>query len=144
MVRKSGNYKRAFLTGMVLALSWLLLTGETRFFRGTSMDYRYNAEFVMVLNNYLDFKEIYNAEYSFPIPGLANTSLNEGICTQMVPQGICSAGDYILISAYDNGSEDREKPYHSVIYILSNKEGRKRQLLTVLELPDVTHAGACL
>lgn len=141
MARKPGNYGKAFLTGMVLTLSWLLLTGETKFFRGTSMDYRYHAEFVMVLNNYLDFKEMYNAEYSFPIPGLANTSLNEGICTQMVPQGICSAGDYILISAYDSGTEDREVPYHSVIYVLSNLNEREKTLLTVLELPDATHAG---
>ncbi len=141
MKKKLNNYKKAFLTGMMLALSWLLLTGETRVFRGTSMDYRYNAEFVMVLNNYLDLKKMYNDEYSFPIPGLANTSLNEGICTQMVPQGICSAGNYILISAYDNGTEERELPYPSVIYILSNIEGRKRTLLTVLELPDSTHAG---
>lgn len=135
------SYKKAFLTGMVLTVCWIILTGETWFYKGTSVNYRYNAEFVSVLNNYLGFKNMYNAEYSFPVPGLASTYLNEGVCTEMVPQGICRAGDYILISAYDNGTEEREESFHSVIYVLSNTDYKNRSLLTVLELPDVTHAG---
>lgn len=135
------SYKKAFLTGMLLTVCWLVLTGETWVYRGTSVDYRYNAEFVSVLNNYLGFKKIYNAEHSFPVPGLASTYLSEGVCTEMVPQGICSTGDYLLISAYDYGSEEREESFHSVIYILSNLDHQNRSLLTVLELPDVTHAG---
>ncbi len=135
------NGKKAFLFGMVLTVCWLILTGETWFYQGTSMDYRYNAEFVSVLNNYLGLKKIYCADQSFPVPGLSSTYLSGGVCTQMVPQGICSAGGYILISAYDSGTEERKEKYPSVIYILSNKDYNSRTLLAVLELPDVTHAG---
>jgi hypothetical protein len=135
-----GIYKKVILIGMILAMCWLLLTGGTWDSGGTSMNYRYNAEFISVLNNYLDFKEIYDAKYSFPVPGLEMTSLSRGVCTEMVPQGICSAKDYILISAYDSGTSGKET-YCSVIYIISNQDPENRSLLTVLELPDVTHAG---
>ena len=137
MIKK---YKRVSLfMGLVLSVCWLILTGETWDFKGTSMHYRYQAEFMSVLNNYFSFEKIYNADYSFPVPGLESTYLSRGICTQMVPQGICLAGNYILISAYDSGEEGR-RAYPSVIYVLSNR-GRNRSLLTVLELPDSTHAG---
>lgn len=135
------NRKKVFLLGLILTACWLILTGETWFYQGTSIDYRYQAEFVSVLNNYLGFKKMYCADQSFAVPGLSATYLSDGICEQMVPQGICSAGNYILISAYDSGDEEHKKKHSSVIYILSNKNNRSRTLLTVLELPDVTHAG---
>lgn len=140
MTTAFSNYKKAFLIGMILAVCWLLLTGGMWEFGGTSTDYRYNAKFISVLNNYLGFKNMYDADYSFPIPGLETTYLSEGTCNQMVPQGICSTGDYILISAYDNGTDENDL-HRSVIYVISNKNSSARNLITVLELPDVTHAG---
>jgi len=131
------GYKGAFLSGLLLAVFWCLITGAGMSLHGTSHDYRYEAEFASVLYSYPELKELYNQEHSFPVPGLEGTFLNEGICKQMVPQGICRAEDYILISAYDSGTGEEEK-YHSVIYVLS---AVNHKLLTVLELPDETHAG---
>lgn len=128
--------KGVFISGVALAICWCLLTGAGWKETGNSQGYRYETEFMSMIGSYPDFEAPFSKKNSFPIPGLERTMLNQGICTQMVPQGICSAGDYILLSAYDGSTN--EAIYPSVIYVLSLKQ---KTLITVLELPDQTHAG---
>lgn len=101
----------------------------------TSTDYRYDKEFQKTLSRYSTFKELYNEEYSTAIPGLVSTEVAGDISNQMVPQGICIAGDYMLVTAYDN------RGAKSVMYVLSNQNPKERQLLTTIVLPDVNHVG---
>lgn len=105
---------------------------------GTSTDYRYQERFENTLQRYPDFGALYVEEASTAIPGLAYTRLGDSYSCQMVPQGICFAGDYMLISAYDNGTDGEVLP--SVLYVLSNVVGERR-FLTTLVLPDANHVG---
>jgi hypothetical protein len=88
----------------------------------------------------VDYKEFTNSlklEESVVIPGLKMTASIDGSSTKMTPQGVCFAGEYILISAYDNG-----KPaLNSVIYVISNNSPTDRRLLTVISLPTTGHVG---
>lgn len=101
----------------------------------TSTDYRYSDEFEDTLNHYKNFQSLYREEYSTAIPGLAATDVMGNVSTQMVPQGICIAGDYMLVTAYDNNGGN------SVVYVLSNEEPDNRRFLTTIVLPDANHVG---
>lgn len=101
----------------------------------TSTDYRYSEEFEDTLNHYKNFQSLYREEYSTAIPGLAATDVMGNVSTQMVPQGICIAGDYMLVTAYDNNGGN------SVVYVLSNEEPANRRFLTTIVLPDANHVG---
>lgn len=101
----------------------------------TSTDYRYSDEFEDTLNHYKNFQSLYREEYSTAIPGLAATDVMGNVSTQMVPQGICIAGDYMLVTAYDNNGGN------SVVYVLSNEEPANRRFLTTIVLPDANHVG---
>ncbi|MCR5485739.1 MAG: hypothetical protein K6F09_09120 [Clostridiales bacterium] len=91
----------------------------------------------MYEKKYSWFTERYLPESSYIIPGLTSTEVEGQNCTQMVPQGICFAGDYVLISAYDY-----EKKIKSVIYVMD----RAGKFLTLLTIDDkeiaFTHNGA--
>lgn len=102
----------------------------------TSTSYRYDLAFSRTLLEYSDFRNLYRAEYSTAIPGLECTNLYVSDSDQMVPQGLCIAGDYMLISAYD-----KSKKENSVLYVLSNQDEANRQLLTTIVLPDQNHVG---
>ena len=102
----------------------------------TSDDYRYEEAFEQVLSAYGQFENLYCEDYSTAIPGLENTSFISDATDQMVPQGICIAEDYMLITAYDKAGEE-----NSVIYVLSNQDPADRRLLTTLVLPDQNHVG---
>lgn len=65
---------------------------------------------------------------SFPIPGMKNTNTGGFACTRMIPRGICQAGAYILISAYDATGYDE-----SVIYVLSRSS---HSYITTILLPS--------
>ena len=110
----------------------------------TSIQFRYPEAFQKTLSRYPVFAKLYCEEDSPAVPGLAYTELEEYGCNQMVPQGICIAGEYMLISAYDNGPraglirDESYVPQNSVIYILSCGRG---EFLTTLILPDVNHVG---
>ncbi len=110
----------------------------------TSIQFRYPEAFQKTLSRYPVFAKLYCEEDSPAVPGLAYTELEEYGCNQMVPQGICIAGEYMLISAYDNGAraglirDESYVPQNSVIYILSCGRG---EFLTTLILPDVNHVG---
>ena len=84
------------------------------------------------------FKNLANYIYkdnSAVIPGIEQTymgdmSVYKSLCMKMVPQGVCTAGDYMLISAYcDNSLHD----HNSVIYVLNKKT---RKYITTLILQE--------
>lgn len=74
---------------------------------------------------------VYNKSYT--IPGIRSTNVNGFESTAMCPQGLTFARNYVLISAYDSYGEE-----NSVIYVLDKEF---KDLLTVIILPDKTHAG---
>ena len=53
----------------------------------------------------------------FSIPGLSNTNILGINCDTMVPQGICTCEEYVLITAYDSASK-----HNSVIYALKDNQ----------------------
>lgn len=151
MRKNTGRFfKYGFLMVAITTVWWLLATegqncAVVSFFNNleksvstqniTSTDYRYNEEFEKTLNRYRTFQSLYNEEYSTAIPGLTVTELKGNISTDMVPQGICIAENYMLVTAYDNSGDN------SVIYVLSNENPKDRQLLTTIVLPDANHVG---
>lgn len=72
-----------------------------------------------------------------PIPGLVKTCITskgeETSATSYVPQGICSAGKYWLITAYDSG-----KKLKTVIYIVDTES---KELVSTVGVPNRYHAG---
>lgn len=83
-------------------------------------------------------KDFANSTYKdsyYVIPGLLQTNVGNGaVCDSMVPQGICVAGDYLFISAYDFN-----KVYKSVLYVLDLKT---REYVTTIVLNTKCHVGA--
>ena len=73
---------------------------------------------------------------TLPIPGTLVTCTGSGgseMTDTYVPQGICSTGDYWLVTAYDAG-----KKYPSVIYVIDSGEKR---LVSTVSLPNKYHLG---
>ncbi len=102
----------------------------------TSTDYRFQKRFAGTIKRYGQFANLYREEYSTALPGLSYTSMGDIGSHHMVPQGICIAGDYMLITAYDN-----KKVEKSVVYVLSNRDASARGFLVTLILPDQNHVG---
>lgn len=105
----------------------------------TSTHFRFQDRFQKTLQTYAEFGQMYQDEFSTAVPGLEYTGIGSSYSRQMVPQGICIAGDYMLITAYDKGTHGHSNP--SVIYILSNGQTGAREFLTTLVLPDRNHVG---
>lgn len=84
---------------------------------------------------YSAFSDIINKDKSvIAVPGLEKTSFSDGTqAGNMVPQGVCAANDYILITAYDYNKE-----HNSVIYVIDKESG---ELKSVIEMPDKNHSG---
>ena len=87
------------------------------------------------------YKKIKNgiqSDSEFPIPGLATTYTrvigDVKSSGSFVPQGICKAGEYILVTAY----ESKKKPANSVIYVVS-EDGSC--LYSTITLPHTFHVG---
>lgn len=156
-------FKYGMLFYMIVAAGYLLHAGgkfhaalsffkkmeiETEADAVTSMEFRYDKRFQKTLSHYRFFGNLYQADDSTPVPGLQSTDiLGEG-CSQMVPQGICIAGDYMIVTAYDSGyfykdatGRSCHKISPSVLYVLSNQNPRNRELLTTIVLPDKNHVG---
>lgn len=74
---------------------------------------------------------------TIPIPGLVSTVILEdgksSESSEFVPQGLCRAGDYMLITAYDV-----KKKHNTVIYAVDMKS---YELVSTLTLPNKYHAG---
>lgn len=85
--------------------------------------------------------------HSYIIPGLDKTNIrNEKVCSGMIPQGICVAEEYLIISAYDkshmvtNGTLHKSQyKQKSVLYVM---DVEKRQYLTTITLDTKCHVGA--
>lgn len=121
----------------LLLASAVLFTFSVAAFAETSFSYRFADKRQAVLDEYADYALLFDEEMSStPIPGMEQTKMADGsYCYNMVPQGFCFAGEFMLISAYDY-----EKEFNSVIYVISNI-GNERKLLTVIELPEKNHVG---
>ncbi len=82
---------------------------------------------------YKKMKSYMKYSKSFAIPGMKNTNVAGFANTSMVPQGICLAGSYLLISAYDYNGTD-----YSVIYVV-NKSAKT--YVTSIVLPSKAKVG---
>lgn len=72
----------------------------------------------------------YDSIYSL----VRNASINSG-CTQMVPQGITFAGEYLLISAC---CEESTSKHRSVIYVFNESD---KSYFGTIKLPGTAHVG---
>lgn len=102
----------------------------------TSTGYRYDAAFGRTVKKYEAFAAYYEPSCLPAVPGLKNTNVAGKACSDMVPQGLCLAGEYLLITAYD-----AEEANNSVVYVLSNAGEQKGDYLTTLVLPNINHVG---
>ncbi len=130
---------------------------------GKPIESTYSVEFNGAVSKYPDFNRLMSSFCA--LPGLKNTTVVDAdkmlcdICNCMTPQGICFAGDYVLVSAYcsvetykdnltskilngDNydklSAEKNHSTHKSVIYVINRN---KKTLLTTLTLPDKNHVG---
>jgi len=78
-------------------------------------------------------KNSMNYAKSFPIPGMKTTNVGGFSSKSMVPQAICHAGSYLLISAYDSKGVD-----YSVIYVVSKSA---KSYITTIVLPSKAKVG---
>lgn len=74
-----------------------------------------------------------NYAKSFAIPGMKVTNVSGFSCKTMVPQAICHAGSYLLISAYDSTGVD-----YSVVYVVSKAS---KSFITAIVLPSKAKVG---
>lgn len=154
-MRKRQGKRIALLFGIIILAAWMIwILAENQIVHAvspfwknftqedqeqvsaTTTSYRYDLAFSRTLMEYADFRNLYRADYSTAIPGLECTNLYASDSEQMVPQGLCIAGDYMLITAYDKSKEE-----NSVLYVLSNEDAADRKLLTTIVLPDQNHVG---
>ena len=100
----------------------------------TNTDAKYYSNFTTspAYKNFSILKS-YKSSRTAIIPGLKNTNVAGTNCSTMTPQGLCIAGDYMLISAYDSS-----KKCNSVVYVLNNST---LKYITTLVLPSKIHAG---
>lgn len=76
------------------------------------------------------FKDLID-DYRIYLPSLQNTKLPDTNCPDMVVQGICTAADDILISAYCNPGSRRKPVHTSVIYVIHKQSGEFIKTLTL-------------
>lgn len=82
---------------------------------------------------YTAMKNRMNYSKGFSIPGMKNTNVGGFACTTMMPQAMCYAGNYLLISAYDTKGID-----YSVIYVVSKAA---KSYITTIVLPSKAKVG---
>lgn len=89
---------------------------------------------VMYNSNITAFAASYQTPSStYDIYDLVRNASRSGGCSDMIPQGITFAGDYLLISAYC-----KDETHNSVIYVF--KESDKSYYGTI-KLPKINHVG---
>lgn len=107
-------------------------------YTGSTFDGNY-YNLISSTNSWSQFRSFSRSLYqndSYVIPGLRQTNVSGTATPYMVPQGICTAGNYVLISAYSSS----EKVWtSSVIYVLDRDTGK---YLTTLALSTNCHVGA--
>ena len=98
-------------------------------------------------NTFQDYISTLKQDVSYVIPGLNQTNIkNEKMSGAMVPQGVCVAGSYLIISAYDKCEEVvntssymRGSKSKSVLYIM---DAESEEYLTTISLNTDAHVGA--
>ena len=105
-------------------------------------NYEDNDDYLRILKKkmksvYDNFDGKLDEEQIIPIPGLVSTCIRTGTdintAGSYVPQGLCRAGRYMLITAYDS-----KKKLNSVIYVVDTDTN---ELVSTLTLPNTYHAG---
>lgn len=124
------NYLESPLTEAVSATTGTVAVTST-----TAKKYSTTAKFKKS-NIYKKFQIIRKSNYTrtFAMPGMKNTNVAGFASTKMIPQGICLAGAYLLVSAYDKSGQDE-----SVIYIMNKSS---KAYLTTLVMPNKTKLNA--
>lgn len=82
---------------------------------------------------YKKMRSAMNYSKSFAIPGMKTTNVAGFSCTTMVPQGMCLAGSYFLITAYDY-----KNVQNSVVYVVSRSS---KSYITTIVLPSKAKVG---
>lgn len=99
-------------------------------------EYR-NALDLKMHNVYSNINGAIDDKATIPIPGLMNTfTITDGrvdVSSSFVPQGICQADKYILITAYHS-----KKKLRSVVYAVDTKTN---SLVSTLTVPNTYHLG---
>lgn len=87
-------------------------------------------------NSYKKFSVLKNANYTrtFNMPGAKNTNVAGFASTKMVPQAVCQAGGYLLVSAYDKTGANE-----SVIYVINKSS---KAYITTIVMPNKTKLNA--
>lgn len=123
---------------IIMALVCLLTANTTAFaYTVTTQEPAYNVFTELSLSPYSEFG-YKRTDGGFYIPGLNSTvSYNNefkcySVTDSMVPQGMCTVGQYTLITAYDFSGVSK-----SVIYVLDHN----KSLVKTLILPDSYHVG---
>ncbi|MBE6049686.1 MAG: hypothetical protein E7214_03245 [Clostridium sp.] len=70
---------------------------------------------------------------TYNIYKLVRNASKSGGCSDMVPQGICFAGDYLLITAYC-----KDNKHNSVIYVFNESD---KSYFGTIKLPSKAHVG---
>ncbi len=144
MKRRTSSFFRALIMTIVLitisAPVFVCYAGT-----GSSFEYKYYDNPVMYENALKrSMVDVYRAftgktfeEKTIPIPGLVETCIRTGgknsTSDQYIPQGMCRAGNYLLITAYDV-----KKKHNSVIYVVDMLD---MNLVSTLTMPNKFHAG---
>ena len=104
----------------------------------TSFEFSFNSEYTAAKVAFTDFRTLVNEQKTnIPIPGIKKTVFANGESSEdMVPQGICVAGKYVLVTAYDH-----EGKFNSVLYIISIENRNNPELMSTMVLPDKNHVG---
>lgn len=130
-------------------------TTNSTYFTSTNSILGYNSYSSLLSSLYFsEFKKTLAIKNSNPvdgiiIPGLGQTDQGKNtICKTMVPQGVCIAGNYLLISAYDKKSDvevndpnyKHSKKHNSVIYVID--KNTKKYITTIILKNNTSHVGA--
>ena len=112
---------------------------------GSSFEYKYYKDPEMygralqrsMAGVYDDFNGRTFDDKTIPIPGLVETCIRtegeDSTSKQYVPQGLCRADHYLLVTAYDV-----RKKHNSVIYVV---DMNGMELVSTLTMPNKFHAG---
>lgn len=141
-----------FVASLVLSMGKVVAAGEQNVSVYTSTDSVLQKSYKELLDSldaqeFGDYLSTLQTDQSYIIPGISQTNIrNAEICSGMIPQGICVAGEYLIISAYDKSREvvvDSEykttTKQKSVLYIM---DVVSRQYITTITLDTKCHVGA--
>lgn len=146
-IRKIINIFLILVTAVSVVTSPVLLQACTVYAASPQSSFEYkkyesNQEYLDTLRKkmkgvYDTFGDKVDEERTIPIPGVLSTTTRVGsdinTAGSYVPQGLCRAGKYMLVTAYDV-----KKKLNSVIYAVDTDENR---LVSTLTLPNKYHVG---